>query len=70
MSPGSRCWRKEETSSGIRETSTTSRGGFEREATDAITSTFSSNSNQPIGHTPIPIPITTLITSLAIPLTL
>ncbi len=63
-----RRWKKEETSGGIGETSTNNRDGFEREATDAITSTFSSQSNQPIGHTPNPI--ATPITSLAIPLTL
>eukprot|EP00978_Attheya_sp_CCMP212_P009145 scaffold21555_cov54-Attheya_sp.AAC.2 len=61
-------WRKEEASGGIGEISTTSLEGVERGASDTITSTFSSHSNQPIGRTPIPI--ATTITSIAIPLTL
>eukprot|EP00978_Attheya_sp_CCMP212_P006470 scaffold14821_cov37-Attheya_sp.AAC.1 len=65
-----RRWRKEEASGGVRERSTTSLEGVEQGVSHAITSPFSSHSNQPIGHNPIPIPITSTITNLAIPLTL
>eukprot|EP00978_Attheya_sp_CCMP212_P010961 scaffold26714_cov74-Attheya_sp.AAC.1 len=63
-----RRWRKEEASGGVGERSTTSLEGVERGASHAITSTFSSHSNQPIGCTPIPI--ATTITNIAVPLTL